>query len=592
MIASYARLKKIREAMQKQGIGLYVMVNSDPHESEYLPDYWKSVEWLTGFQGEVATIVITADEAYLWTDSRFFISGAEQLKGTPFQLKKLKIDEPPTTWIEEKKKGENPLIVGGDKRVIFGAIRSLIEVDADLVSGMWKNRPALPKNKIEVYPLQYDGEKADSKMNRIVEKLEHDPMHMAHPEAKIALLLTSLDDIAWTLNLRGTDVECTPVFLSYLLVAADMRVLYIDTDKLTDEVINYLKIINVSVATYEEAPLGGLDGYVLASSNPVPLMKSIKNKTEIAGYRSAMIKDGIALTRFYHWLEEEINCEEEFTMNDDGTIGISGEVSELDCAQKLIEFRKEQALYREESFPAIVAWREHGALPHYMPTEASNSIIQGDGLLLIDTGGQYLDGTTDITRTIGVGRVTAAMKRDFTLVLKGHIRLAKAVFPVGSRGDQLDSLARIDLWRDGKTYRHGTSHGVGHYLSVHEGPESVRMEHNPQPLVPGMIFSNEPAIYLQGQYGIRHENCVLVRRFDVDIDAPGSTPCEQEEQGEFLCLDTLTLCYIDTSCVDLRIMNTEEVEWLNNYNKWVFDTLSPHLEEVDRLWLGVKCQPI
>jgi len=592
MIASYARLKKIREAMQKQGIGLYVMVNSDPHESEYLPDYWKSVEWLTGFQGEVATIVITADEAFLWTDSRFFISGAEQLKGTPFQLKKLKIDEPPTTWIEEKKKGENPLIVGGDKRVIFGAIRSLIEVDADLVSGMWKNRPALPKNKIEVYPLQYDGEKADSKMNRIVEKLEHDPMHMAHPEAKIALLLTSLDDIAWTLNLRGTDVECTPVFLSYLLVAADMRVLYIDTDKLTDEVINYLKIINVSVATYEEAPLGGLDGYVLASSNPVPLMKSIKNKTEIAGYRSAMIKDGIALTRFYHWLEEEINCEEEFTMNDDGTIGISGEVSELDCAQKLIEFRKEQALYREESFPAIVAWREHGALPHYMPTEASNSIIQGDGLLLIDTGGQYLDGTTDITRTIGVGRVTAAMKRDFTLVLKGHIRLAKAVFPVGSRGDQLDSLARIDLWRDGKTYRHGTSHGVGHYLSVHEGPESVRMEHNPQPLVPGMIFSNEPAIYLQGQYGIRHENCVLVRRFDVDIDAPGSTPCEQEEQGEFLCLDTLTLCYIDTSCVDLRIMNTEEVEWLNNYNKWVFDTLSPHLEEVDRLWLGVKCQPI
>jgi len=592
MIASYARLKKIREAMQKQGIGLYVMVNSDPHESEYLPDYWKSVEWLTGFQGEVATIVITADEAFLWTDSRFFISGAEQLKGTPFQLKKLKIDEPPTTWIEEKKKGENPLIVGGDKRVIFGAIRSLIEVDADLVSGMWKNRPALPKNKIEVYPLQYDGEKADSKMNRIVEKLEHDPMHMAHPEAKIALLLTSLDDIAWTLNLRGTDVECTPVFLSYLLVAADMRVLYIDTDKLTDEVINYLKIINVSVATYEEAPLGGLDGYVLASSNPVPLMKSIKNKTEIAGYRSAMIKDGIALTRFYHWLEEEINCEEEFTMNDDGTIGISGEVSELDCAQKLIEFRKEQALYREESFPAIVAWREHGALPHYMPTEASNSIIQGDGLLLIDTGGQYLDGTTDITRTIGVGRVTAAMKRDFTLVLKGHIRLAKAVFPVGSRGDQLDSLARIDLWRDGKTYRHGTSHGVGHYLSVHEGPESVRMEHNPQPLVPGMIFSNEPAIYLQGQYGIRHENCVLVRRFAVDIDAPGSTPCEQEEQGEFLCLDTLTLCYIDTSCVDIRIMNTEEVEWLNNYNKWVFDTLSPHLEEVDRLWLGVKCQPI
>lgn len=592
MIASYARLKKIREAMQKQGIGLYVMVNSDPHESEYLPDYWKSVEWLTGFQGEVATVVITPEEALLWTDSRFFISGAEQLKGTPFQLKKLKIDEPPTTWIEQKKQADSQTVVGGDKRIIFGAMRSLIEVDADLVSDMWKNRPALPKNKIEVYPLQYDGEKADNKMNRIVEKLEQDPLHLAHPESKMAILLTSLDDIAWTLNLRGSDVECTPVFLSYLLVAADKRVLYIDLDKLTDEVINYLKIINVETRPYDEAPLGGLEGYLLAQCNPVPLMKSIKNKTEIAGYRNAMIKDGIALTRFYHWLEEEINCEEEFTMNDDGTIGISGEVSELDCARKLIEFRKEQPLYREESFPAIVAWREHGALPHYMPTEASNSIIQGDGLLLIDTGGQYLDGTTDITRTIGVGRVSAAMKRDYTLVLKGHIRLAQAVFPEGSRGDQLDALARIDLWRDGKTYRHGTSHGVGHYLSVHEGPESVRMEHNPQPLIPGMIFSNEPAIYLQGQYGIRHENCVLVRRFDVDIDAPGSTPCEQEEQGEFLCLDTLTLCYIDTSCVDVRIMNMEEIEWLNKYNKWVFDTLSPYLEEVDRLWLGVKCQPI
>lgn len=571
--------------MQKQGISLYIMVNSDPHESEYLPDYWKSVEWLTGFEGEVAIVLITADEALLWTDSRFFISGAEQLKGTPFLLKKLKIDETPAEWINQQKQQGKVSTIGGDKRVIFGSLRQLIDMDADLVSDMWKNRPALPKNKIEVYPLEFDGEKADSKMNRIVEKI-------SDPSCKKALLLTALDDVAWTLNLRGTDVECTPVFLSYLLVAADKRVLYIDQDKLTDEVINYLKIINVEVASYEDAPLCGLEGYVLSNTNPVTLMKAIKNKTEIAGYKNAMIKDGIALTRFFHWLEEEINCEEEFMMNDDGTIGISGEVSEMDCAHKLIEFRKEQELYREESFPAIVAWKEHAALPHYMPSESSNSIIQGDGLLLIDTGGQYLDGTTDITRTIGVGRVSAAMKRDFTLVLKGHIRLAQAVFPIGTRGDQLDALARIDLWRDGKTYRHGTSHGVGHYLSVHEGPESVRMEHNPQPLIPGMIFSNEPAIYLQGQYGIRHENCVLVRHFDVDIDAPGSTPCEQEEQGEFLCLDTLTLCYLDTSCIDTRLLTDEEITWVNHYNKWVLDTLTPYLEENDQLWLGVKCQPI
>jgi len=592
MIASYARLKKLRESMLKKGIGLYIMVNSDPHESEYLTDYWKSVEWLTGFEGEVATVIITADEAYLWTDSRFFISGAEQLKVSPFTLKKLKIDETPEEWITSKLKEDNPIIVGGDKHVIFGSISQFIEIDADLISGIWKNRPALPKNKIEVYPLEFDGEKADSKINRILEKISDGRASNNESQAKDAILLTALDDIAWTLNLRGTDVECTPVFLSYLFVSSDKRVLYIDTDKLTDEVINYLKIINVQIASYEEAPLSGLEGYRFSDKNPVPLMKAIKNKTEILGFKSAMIKDGIALTRFYHWLEEEINCEEEFTMNDDGTIGISGEVSELDCAQKLIEFRREQPLYREESFPAIVAWKEHAALPHYMPSEASNSIIQGDGLLLIDTGGQYLDGTTDITRTIGVGRVSAAMKRDFTLTLKGHIRLAQAVFPIGTRGDQLDALARIDMWRDGKTYRHGTSHGVGHYLSVHEGPESVRMEHNPQALIPGMLFSNEPALYIQGQYGIRHENCVLVRRFDVDIDAPGSTPCEQEEQGEFLCLDTITLCYIDTNCIEKRIMNLEEIEWLNRYNKWVYDTLAPNLEEVDRLWLGVKCQPI
>lgn len=587
MIASYTRIKKIREAMLEQGIGLYIMVNSDPHESEYMPDYWKTVEWLTGFRGEVATVVISQQEALLWTDSRFFISGAEQLKGSPFKLMKLKIDITPVEWIMNHlcEAGDDKPVIAGDKRVIFGPLRDLISMDADLISPIWKGRPSLPKNPVEIYPVEYDGEEASSKIQRILKAIRKSCL-AGEPKA---LLLKSLDDICWTLNLRGSDVECTPVFLSYLLLSAEKKVLYIDSAKLTPEVSHYLNNIGVETAPYEEAPV---DAPNLAEANPVTLMKAIKNETEIAGFRSAMLKDGIALTRFYHWLEDQLNSEGEFMMNDDGTIGITGEVTELDCAQKLIEFRKEQPLYRDESFPAIVAWNEHAALPHYEPTEKSNALIQGDGLLLIDTGGHYLDGTTDITRTIGVGRVSAAMKRDYTLVLKGHIRLATAVFPEGSRGDQLDALARIDLWRDGKTYRHGTSHGVGHYLSVHEGPQSVRMEHNPQPLVPGMIFSNEPAIYLQGQYGIRHENCVLVRRFDVDYDAPGSTPCEQEEQGQFLCLDTLTLCFLDTSCLDLRIMTDEEIEWVNHYNKWVYDTLSPHLYEEDQLWLGVKCQPI
>ena len=266
--------------------------------------------------------------------------------------------------------------------------------------------------------------------------------------------------------------------------------------------------------------------------------------------------------------------------------------SEMDIVQKLIDFRREQPLYREESFPAIVAWNEHGAMPHYEPSKEHDTPITGDGLLLIDTGGQYLDGTTDITRTIGIGKVSPEMKRDFTLVLKGHIRLARAVFPRGTRGDQLDALARIDLWRDGKTYRHGTSHGVGHYLGVHEGPESIRMEHNPQILCDGMLFSNEPAIYLSGKYGIRHENLVLVRPFDVNSDAPDATTCDQSEQGEFQCLDTLTLCYIDTTCIVKSLLDRDELAWLNEYNKHVFDTIAPHLDEADRSWLAEKCKAL
>lgn len=594
MIASFTRTKKLRDAMQKAGIDIYVMVNSDPHESEYLPDYWKSVEWLTGFRGEVATVIITQQEALLWTDSRFFLSGAQQLKGSPFQLMKIKIDVPATEWLKlwMKKKGEekNELHIGGDKRVIFGTMAEMIDTNVDLIDPLWKERPALPTGIIKIYDDKYNGESASSKIDRILADVN------PNPNDNKSIFLTALDDIAWTLNLRGDDIHCTPVFMSYLLLSKERKVLYVNQNKVTPEVREYLTGLHIKIEDYEQAPIGekavSLAPLTMAEKNPVPLMKAIKNPVEIAGFKEAMRKDGIALTRFYHWLEEKLTSVGEFVMNPDGSIGISIEVTELDCVEMLKKYRKEQEGYMDESFDAIVAWNEHGALPHYEPRPESNVPITGDGLLLIDTGGHYLEGTTDITRTIGVGCVSAAMKRDYTLVLKGHIRLAQAVFPIGTRGDQLDALARMDLWRDGKTYRHGTSHGVGHYLGVHEGPESVRMEHNPQVLLEGMFFSNEPAIYLNGKYGIRHENCVLVRKFDVDIDAPGSTPCNQEEQGEFFCLDTLTLCYIDTSCIDMNIMSKEEVEWVNNYNQWVYDTLSPDLEEVDKLWLGAKCQAI
>ena len=594
MIASHTRTKKLREAMLKAGIDVYVMVNSDPHESEYLPDHWKCVEWLTGFRGEVATVIITQQEAYLWTDSRFFISGAQQLKGSPFQLKKLKIDEPAEEWLMERKKekekekneeDEEPLVVGGDKRVIFGQIADMIDSNIDLIDPLWKDRPSLPMGKIMVYDDQYNGETAREKIDRIMQETQGK-----------ALLLTALDDIAWTLNLRGNDIHCTPVFMSYLLLSDEQKVLYVNSGKVTPEVRDHLKGLGVETDDYENAPVGdkatNISHLAMAGHNPVPLMKAIKNSVEIEGYRKAMLKDGIALTRFYHWLEDKLTSVGELVMNANGSFGISNEITELDCVEMLKTFRKEQEGYMDESFDAIVAWNEHGALPHYEPRKESNVPIVGDGLLLIDTGGHYLDGTTDITRTIGVGEVSKQMKRDYTLVLKGHIRLAQAVFPRGTRGDQLDALARIDLWRDGKTYRHGTSHGVGHYLGVHEGPESVRMEHNPQVLLEGMFFSNEPAIYLGGQYGIRHENCVLVRPFDVKNDAPDSTPCNQAEQGEFLCLDTLTLCYIDTSCIDLSLMNREELDWLNNYNRRVYDTLSSHLEESDKVWLEAKCRSI
>lgn len=579
MIASFTRVKKLREAMKKAGIDAYVMVNTDPHESEYIPDYWKCVTWLTGFKGEVATVIVTESQALLWTDSRFFISGAQQLKGSPFSLMKLAMADSilPTDWIDANL-GEGK-VIAGDMRVLFGNIAKKVNMDIDLISPIWTKRPALPKNKIEVYPEEYSGESTIARIDRILKNVE------AHGGK--SLFLSALDEIAWALNLRGSDIHCTPVFLAYANLNREGSKLFVDQDKVTDEVREAMKAANVIIEDYDSAEISKFKAES-CYYNPIQLMKGIKNQVEIEGFRNAMLKDGIALTRFYHWLDNNLKSEGEFVINADGSFGISNEVTEMDCVNKLIEFRKEQPLYREESFDAVVAWNAHAALPHFETCDESNVPITGDGLLLIDTGGQYLDGTTDITRTIGVGKVSDEMKRDYTLVLKGHIRLASAVFPVGTRGDQLDALARIDLWRDGKTYRHGTSHGVGHYLGVHEGPESVRMEHNPQKLIEGMVFSNEPAIYLGDKYGIRHENCVLVRKFDVEKEAPKATPCDQTEHGEFLCLENLTICHFDTSCVVKEMLDCFELEWLNNYNKWVYDTLAPHLEEGDRSWLAEK----
>ena len=575
------KVKRLRELMQKQGIDLYVMENNDPHESEYLPDHWKEIEWLSGFRGEVATVLITQEDALLWTDSRFFISGEQQLAGTPFKLMKMKVADVPTAaeWIDEYKAQHDTNCTGGDCRILFGCE---VDVNINLISMLWADRPALPMGKIELYPEELSGEKTRDRINRVLDAVEE--------QGGKGLWLSALDQIAWILNLRGSDIACTPVFISYLFLNRMGSILYVHEEKVTDEVRKYLANLHIDILPYEEAAQS--DYREMVSPNPIPLMKGIKNPVEIEGFKSALLKDGIALTRFYHWLEDTLTNGKAFCNLCDDTSCPKRALSEMDIVQKLIDFRREQPLYREESFPAIVAWNEHGAMPHYEPSKEHDTPITGDGLLLIDTGGQYLDGTTDITRTIGIGKVSPEMKRDFTLVLKGHIRLARAVFPRGTRGDQLDALARIDLWRDGKTYRHGTSHGVGHYLGVHEGPESIRMEHNPQILCDGMLFSNEPAIYLCGKYGIRHENLVLVRPFDVNSDAPDATPCDPSEQGEFQCLDTLTLCYIDTTCIVKSLLDRDELAWLNEYNKHVFDTIAPHLDEADRSWLAEKCKAL
>ncbi len=585
MNSTIQRLSLLRNAMKEKNIDIYIIENSDPHQTEYLPDHWQIIRWICGFKGEVATLIITQDEALLWTDSRFFISGAAQLQGSDISLMKMKVPGVPTTdeWLSAQIKKKESIVVAGDCRVLFGSASKFVSLDIDLITPLWLDRPSLPLNPIEIYPEEYAGESTKDRLERI--------RQICHIENEQGLFISALDEIAWALNLRGSDILCTPVFVAYLLITSDGGRLFVNQEKLTPEIKDYLKGLNIDILPYEDGEIictKGISYYyqqcktdeqaiTLIENNPIQLLKSIKNETEAAGFRSAMHKDGIALTQFYYWLEKEMEHRT---------------VTEMECVHKLEYFHGLQPLYHSESFPVIVGWNEHAAMPHYEPSEENDTPISGDGLLLIDAGCQFLDGTTDMTRTIGIGKVSDEMKRDYTLVLKGHIRLASCAFPVGTRGDQIDALARMDLWKDAKTYRHGTGHGVGHFLGCHEGPMSVRMEHNPQALLPGMIISNEPAIYLGGKYGIRHENCILVRPLQLETDVPDATPCDQNEQGDFLCFETLTLCYLDTSCLDRSILNDEEICWINNYNKWVFDELKADLNPELCVWLQDKCKAI
>lgn len=585
------RLEDLREVMKREHLSAFIFPSTDPHQSEYVADHWKGREWISGFNGSAGTAVVTMTSAALWTDSRYFLAAEEQLKGTEYQLMKLKIEGTPTIaeWIgRECGPGAE---VGVDGMVnsasfvkeLIGDLRKqggiTVRTNLDPLALIWRTRPAIPENLVEIYPMEFAGEAAHDKIARIRKGLREQ-----HADG---MLMSSLDDIAWTLNLRGSDVHCNPVFVSYLLISSKDVTLYINKVKLQPEVLAYLKAEGVGVVPYEDVKKGLKDyfeynilldpdevNYVLYKTvtreivegeSPVKRMKTVKNETEIAGFRLAMLKDGIAMVKFLKWLKPAVEA---------------GGQTEMSVDEKLTSLRAEQPLFRGVSFDTIAGYQAHGAIVHYEATTETDAELKPEGLLLLDSGGQYLDGTTDITRTIALGPLTEEQKRVYTLVLKGHIQIELCKFPSGASGTQIDILARKDMWREGLNYLHGTGHGVGTYLCVHEGPHQFRMEWKPAPLVAGMTITDEPGIYLAGKFGVRIENTLLI------------TPYTETEFGKFLQFESLTLCPIDKAPIVKEMLMEEEVDWLNSYHKYVFDTLSPHLSEDEKLWLSDACAPL
>lgn len=589
------RLAALREEMRREKIDAFIFPSTDPHNGEYVPDRWKGREWISGFNGSAGTAVVTMHGAALWTDSRYFLAAEEQLRGTEFQLMKERMEGTPgiAEWLSRKLSVEGGTTVGLDGYVNSAAeVETLIDelrrgggltlrTNFDALQRIWNDRPPVPQDKIEIHPLEYAGETAESKLRRIREALSR--------AGAGGMLISALDDIAWTLNLRGTDVHCNPVFVSYLIIDGEQTTLYINKVKLTAEVEEYLQSIGVKTDSYEKAADGlrHCQAYsmlldptetnyemfrsarckqVLRLPSPVPQMKSVKNATEIKGFRHAMLRDGVALVKFLRWLKPAVEA---------------GGETEISIDRKLTSLRAEQPLFRGISFDTIAAYQEHGAIVHYEATQETDAVLKPEGFLLLDSGAQYLDGTTDITRTIPLGPVSQEQRRVYTLVLKGHIQLELCKFPDGASGTQLDALARQTMWREGMNFMHGTGHGVGSYLNVHEGPHQIRQEWKPAPLRSGMTVTDEPGLYLAGRFGVRIENTLIIEDY------------MRTEFGKFLKFDSLTLCPIDTSCIDLDMLTTEEEEWLNSYHKKVYSSISPQLDdEKDREWLREACKAI
>lgn len=589
------RLEALREVMRREKLDAFIFPSTDPHNSEYVPDRWKGREWISGFNGSAGTAVVTMHSAAVWTDSRYFIAAADQLSGTEFQLMKLKIEGTPTIseWLGSELREVSSAQVGVDGMCNSAAsVEALVSdlrreggitvrTNLDPLDIVWTDRPQIPTSKVEVQPIELAGETVASKLTRIRKALRG-----LHADG---MLMSALDDVAWTLNLRGTDVHCTPVFVSYLLISTTTATLYINKEKLTPEVEAHLESQGVKTAGYDDVRKG-IKEYaeynilldpnetnytlsrlvdvqeVIRHKSPIPAMKAIKNEAEIRGYRSAMLKDGIALVKFLRWLKPAVEA---------------GGQTEISIDKKLTSLRAEQPLFRDISFDTIAGYGAHGAIVHYEATPETDIPLEPHGLLLLDSGAQYQDGTTDITRTIALGPVSDYEKHIYTLVLKGHIQLEICKFPSGASGTQMDILAREAMWREGLNYLHGTGHGVGSYLSVHEGPHQFRLEWVPAPFLENMTVTDEPGIYLAGQFGVRIENTLLINHY------------KDTEFGKFLQFESLTLCPIDTTPIVKEELLPEEVAWLNEYHQRVYDVLAPHLDdEEDKKWLRQATMPI
>ena len=588
------RIDALREEMRREHLSAFIFPSTDPHNSEYTADHWKGREWISGFNGSAGTAVVTLHAAALWTDSRYFIAAAQQLEGTEYQLMREKIEGTPTIaeWLGKQLAEERDKEVGlygmdstaNDVQQLTTELRQhgglTLRTNFDLLQRIWTNRPPIPMHPVVPQPLEYAGEETRSKLSRIRKALREQ-----HADG---MLMASLDDIAWTLNLRGGDVHCNPVFISYLLISSQTATLFIHEEKLTAEARQHLTSNGIATAPYT-AIAEGLRRYpdyniladpdevshtlmkaiqtkeIIKESSPVPAMKAVKNDAEQRGFRQAMIRDGVALVRFLRWLKPAVEA---------------GGQTEMSVDRKLTALRAEQPLYQGLSFDTIAGYQAHGAIVHYEATPETDAPLKPEGLLLLDSGAQYIDGTTDITRTIALGPVTDEQRRIYTLVLKGHIQLQLLKFPDGASGTQLDAVARRGLWKSGLNFLHGTGHGVGSYLNVHEGPHQIRMEYRPAPLHTGMTVTDEPGIYLEDRFGVRIENVLLAQ------------PYLETEFGRFLQFETLTLCPIDTAPVDVSLLTDNERTWLNDYHQMVYNRLSPHLDTPDRQWLFAATRPV